>query len=104
MNFDCCKTKKLNIKPEQTAEFLKVIAEPNRLKILCLLQKQKMCVCEIWQYLDLPQNLTSYHLKVLEGLGLISSERKGSKIIYSINGKALKKYLKLLNKFLKIYE
>lgn len=85
----------------QVTEFLKVISEENRLKILCLLKENEKCVCHIWQYLGLAQNLTSYHLKALKDFGLISSRREGLKIIYSINKKVIKKYLKLLNKFLK---
>lgn len=98
MSFDCCKTKKSKIKPEQTAEFLKVVAEANRLKILCILQKQEMCVCNVWQCLDLPQNLVSHHLKVLKEFGLIASKKQGSKVFYQLNKKAVEKHLKSLNK------
>ncbi len=101
MKSKCCKNKKSITEISQVVEFLKVISEENRLKILCLLEERKKCVCDIGQYLGLAQNLTSYHLKVLEDFELVSSERKGLKIIYSINEKVVKKYLKLLNKFLK---
>jgi len=86
-----------------TTDFLKIISEENRLKILSLLQKEEKCVCDIWQYLKLPQNLTSHHLKVLKDCKLVSSKQKGLKVIYSINKKnkkVIKNYLKLLNKFL----
>jgi len=84
----------------QTSEFLKIISEENRLKILCLLQNGEKCVCEIWQYLNLPQNLVSHHLKILKDFGLVSSKQKGLKVIYSINKKVVKKYSKLLNNYL----
>jgi len=87
----------------QTAEFLKIISEKNRLKILCLLREKEKCVCDIWQYLDLAQNLTSHHLKVLKDFGLVSSRQEGLKVIYSINKRVVKKYSKLLNKFLNSY-
>lgn len=61
-------------------DFLKVISEENRLKILCILRKQEKCVCEIWQFLDLPQNLISHHLKVLKDSGLIDSRKEGTKV------------------------
>lgn len=82
-------------------EFLKIVSEKNRLKILCLLEKGEKCVCEIWQYLKLPQNLVSHHLKTLKNFNLILSRKEGVKIFYKINKKVVKKYLKLLNKYLK---
>jgi ArsR family transcriptional regulator len=88
----------------QTAEFLKIISEKNRLKIICLLKKKEKCVCDIWQYLDLAQNLASHHLKVLKDFGLVSSRQEGLKVIYSINKRVVEKYSKLLNNYLNSYE
>lgn len=96
----CCGNKKSLAEISQVAEFLKIISEENRLKILCLLKGNEKCVCEIWQYLDLAQNLASHHLKVLKDFGLVSSRQEGLKVIYSINENAVKNYSKLLNKFL----
>jgi len=103
MKFDCCKTKKSKSDLGQTVDFLKIISEENRLLILCLLKKGAMCVCEIWQHLNLPQNLVSHHLKVLKSFGLVSSRQEGLKVIYSIDKKAVKKYIKLLNNYLNSY-
>jgi len=80
MNFNCCKTKKSKSNLNRVMDFLKVISEENRLKILCILRKQEKCVCEIWQFLDLPQNLISHHLKVLKDSGLIDSRKEGTKV------------------------
>lgn len=102
MKFNCCKTKKSRTDLEQIAKYLKIISEPNRLKILCILRKQEKCVCEIWQFLNLPQNLISHHLKVSRNFGLIDSRKEGTKVFYSLNKKAVKKYTKLLNNFLNL--
>jgi len=82
------------------ASFLETIGVENRLKILCLLKQQKRCVCEICQLLKLPQNLVSHHLKVLKNYNLLSSEKEGVKIFYSLNQKVVNEYLKLFNKIL----
>lgn len=100
MDFNCCKTKKAKNNLKEITNFLKIISEGNRLKILCILQKQEMCVCEIWQHLDLPQNLASHHLKVLKDFNLIKSKKESTKVIYSINKKELNKYSKLLKHYL----
>jgi ArsR family transcriptional regulator len=99
----CCINKKPVTNLSQTIEFLKIISEENRLKIICLLKKEEKCVCDIWQYLNLPQNLISHHLKVLRNFGLVSSKQEGLKVIYSINKKIIKKYLKLLKNYLNSY-
>jgi len=99
MKPNCCKNKsEKNIK--QATEFLKIISEENRLKILCILRDGEKCVCEIWQFLNLPQNLISHHLKVLKDFGLISSRKESLKVFYKLNRKTLTKHTKLLNKFL----
>jgi DNA-binding transcriptional ArsR family regulator len=96
----CCQNKKSILKIESLAKVLKKISEPNRLKILCLLKSGEKCVCDIWQYLKLPQNLVSHHLKVLRDLNLISSKKVGLKVFYKLNQEVVKKYLEELNKLL----
>lgn len=78
-------------------KYLKVINEPNRLKILLLLKQGELCVCEIFKHLKLPQNLVSHHLKVLKDFGLLNSYKQGLKIIYSRNEQAIKDHQKSLN-------
>ena len=96
----CCQDNKSLKEVAFTADFLRIIAEDNRLKILCLLKDGEKCVCEIWQFLDLPQNLTSHHLRVLKDFGLVSSRQEGLKVFYKLNQKVTEKHLKILNKFL----
>ncbi|MDD5749347.1 MAG: metalloregulator ArsR/SmtB family transcription factor [Patescibacteria group bacterium] len=100
----CCTDKNNRQEVSQTAELLKIIAEDNRLKILCVLKGGERCVCDIWQDLDIPQNLASHHLKVLKDAGLIDSRKEGLRVIYWINKKEMSKFNSLLNKFLQSYE
>ncbi|MBU1148565.1 metalloregulator ArsR/SmtB family transcription factor [Patescibacteria group bacterium] len=86
---------------KQASSFIKLLNEPNRLRILCLLKQGELCVCEIFQALNLPQNLVSHHLKVLKDFGLISSRKEGLKVFYRLNQKTLASQTKLLTKFLK---
>lgn len=80
--------------------FIKAIGEPKRMLILNHLKKE-CCVGELWKRLDLPQNLTSHHLRVLKQAKLIESEKIGSKVVYKVNDKHLEKNLKLLESYLK---
>ena len=100
----CCVDNQTLKEVSQTAGLLKIIAEENRLKILCTLKAGERCVCDIWQFLDLPQNLTSHHLRVLKDFDLVDDRKEGLKVYYSINKKEMAKLNSLLNKFLQSYE
>ncbi len=91
----------INYKSELN-DYLKVINEPNRLKVLCLLKNKEMCVCDIVKTLNLPQNLVSHHLKVLKDFDLLNSRREKQKIIYKRQEDIISKYQKLLNKIIKL--
>ena len=52
---------------------MKAMSEPNRVKILKLLQQKEHCVCELQALLDLAQPTISKHLKLLEDAGLVDS-------------------------------
>jgi len=83
-------------------EFLKIIADPNRLKILVFLKDKPQCVCKIFPMLKISQKLASHHLSQLRKLNLVKQERNGNFIHYSINKKVLKKYMQNLNSTIKI--
>ncbi|MBD3338918.1 MAG: metalloregulator ArsR/SmtB family transcription factor [Candidatus Lokiarchaeota archaeon] len=88
---------------EKVIEFIKIISEQNRLKILCFLRENERCVCDIWKELNMSQNLTSHHLKVLKDFGLIDSKcdkEEARKMLYSSDKEAINKYTTLLNSFL----
>lgn len=82
-------------------DFLKIISDTNRLRILCLLTKGEYCVCEIFKALDLSQNLTSHHLNKLEKFSLIEKEKKGTFVFYKINQENVDKYKKIFNQIIK---
>ena len=96
----CCYSPQQVKKLTQTVDFLKIIAEENRVRILCLLKHGPKCVCEIWPALGLSQNLASHHLGILKEAGLIKSRRQGLKIFYSLKGEKIKQKLNNLKSFL----
>jgi ArsR family transcriptional regulator len=57
----------------EAASFFKVLADPNRLRILGVLRQGDSCNGELNQKLGLPPNLLSHHLRVLREAGLIYS-------------------------------
>lgn len=83
----------------ENLKFLSTICAPSRLEIILSLKKS-CCVGQLWQNLNLSQNLTSHHLKVLKKEKLVNSRRQGKKIIYCLDKKVLEKKLKKLEKAL----
>src|SRR4030042_2641382 len=68
-------------------EFIKVmkaLSDPNRVKLLKMLQKRTMCVCEIQAALGIAQPTVSKHLKILEDAGLVGREKEGLWVNYSL--------------------
>jgi len=100
MKYKCCKDTKSSKEINNAAKFLGIIAEKNRLKIICVLKRGEKCVCDIWQDLGIAENLASHHLKILKKAGIIISRKEGLRVIYSINKKEIKKLSLLLDKFL----
>ncbi len=87
MKPNCCKNKKLIEETEQIVGLLKVIAEENRLRILCILKGGEQCVCNIIENLGLSQSLASHHLKKLKDVGLVKDNKKGLWVHYSLTEK-----------------
>ncbi len=68
-------------------EFLKVMkaaSDPTRVKILKMLGKKIMCVCEIQTALGTAQSTASKHLKILEDAGLVMSKKEGLWVNYHL--------------------
>jgi ArsR family transcriptional regulator len=68
----------------QTAEVLKAMADPLRLRLLRLLLEREACVCELVEALAVPQYRASKHLRVLRNAGLVADRRAGNWIHYSL--------------------
>ena len=63
-------------------KLMKALSDPNRIKVLKLLQRRFLCVCEIQEALGLAQSTASKHLKILEDADLIEHFRDGKWINY----------------------
>ncbi|MBF0508167.1 MAG: winged helix-turn-helix transcriptional regulator [Deltaproteobacteria bacterium] len=65
---------------------MKALSDPNRIKIIKMLQHRMMCVCEIQAALGIAQPSVSKHLKILEDAGLAASSKDGLWVNYHLTG------------------
>jgi len=63
----------------------KALSDETRLRILKLLERGELCVCDIVAALDMIQPNVSFHLGVLKEAGFIKDRRQGKWIHYSID-------------------
>ncbi|KGM14203.1 ArsR family transcriptional regulator [Cellulomonas bogoriensis 69B4 = DSM 16987] len=66
------------------AELFKALSSPARLRLLIELQRGPACVHELVQALGVSQSLVSQHLRVLRGAKLVSGDRRGKEIVYTL--------------------
>ena len=80
-NENCCSEGYVEV----CASKLKVCGHPMRLRLLCRIAKQEEpCVSDLWSCLDQPQPVISQHLAVLKQKGIVTSEVRGNRRVYSI--------------------
>ncbi len=75
----------------ELAEGLKVLSDPNRLRIMCFLSQGERCVCEVEEELGISQQLASHHLNILKDSGFLELRKEGTSSYYSIIEDALRR-------------
>ena len=63
----------------------KALSDETRLRILLLLKKGELCVCDIAETLEMNQPNVSFHLGLLKEAGLIKYRKSGRWINYSLD-------------------
>ncbi len=67
------------------AELFKVFGDETRMKIMSLLLKREMCVCDIADFVGMSQSAVSHQLGVLKKARLVKFRREGKTILYSLD-------------------
>ncbi len=80
--------------------FFQALANPYRRQIVRLLKWKNMSVNEIVEQFDIAQPTISRHLDVLRKAEIVTSERKGNQIIYSLNLSAVQEMVMMLSELL----
>lgn len=69
----------------EMAELFKVFGDSTRIRILYILSRRELCVCDIAAVLGLTQPAVSYQLKMLKRSRLVKNRREGKTVFYSLD-------------------
>ena len=77
--------------------FFKAMGEETRVKIILMLLREEMCLCELIDKLSLSQSAVSHHMKILKQAELVNERRCGKWSFYSINKVGFKTHISTFN-------
>ena len=67
------------------AEVFKILGDPTRVKILSVLSKRELCVCDLAAVLAMGQSAISHQLRLLRGARLVKYRKEGKEVWYSLD-------------------
>lgn len=75
---------------------LKLLAHPERLRILDALRRDAECVCHLEALLGKPQPYVSQQLRILRDAGVITDEKQGQNVFYRLTDAQLHAWLAVI--------
>lgn len=80
---------------QELAEIFKLFADETRLRIVCCLLTEELCVCDLTELLELNQSTVSHQLQLLRNSKLVKYRREGKQIFYSLQDAHIEKIIKM---------
>jgi DNA-binding transcriptional ArsR family regulator len=74
----------LTAQAEVAADLLKAVANPQRLRILCLLIEGELAVSQLNERIPLSQSALSQHLALLRAKSLVRTRKQAQTVFYSV--------------------
>ena len=68
-----------------TLNFLRLLADPTRLRLLLLLEEEELSVAELQKILNMGQSRISSHLAHLKRAGVVTDRRAGKNVYYGVS-------------------
>ena len=68
-----------------TVDFAKALADDTRQQIMAICCCRLISVSDIVAELNVAQPTVSHHLKILRSAGLVTSERRGKQVLYTLD-------------------
>ena len=87
----------LETRSEEAAAFLKMLASPPRLMILCHLADGEKSVGQISEATGLRMSTVSQHMALLRGQNLVTTRRDGTTIYYALSSETARSVMIILH-------
>ncbi|MBN1393204.1 MAG: winged helix-turn-helix transcriptional regulator [Sedimentisphaerales bacterium] len=84
------------------AEIFKIFSVEPRVRIVLALKKRGMCVTELESQLGISQEATSQHLRVLKEKRIVTFQKRGFHVYYSIDKQNLDLIRKMVEAFFEL--
>ena len=69
----------------EVAELFKVFGDSTRTRIICALNIEEMCVCDLSALLNMTQSAISHQLRLLKVSRIVKSRKQGRVVYYSLD-------------------
>lgn len=70
---------------QDLADMFKILGDPTRIKILHVLTRGEMCVCDIAETVGMNQSAVSHQLRTLRSARLVKFRKEGKEARYSLD-------------------
>lgn len=77
------------------SEMFKLFSDETRLRIICCLLEEELCVCDLSELLNLNQSTVSHQLQLLRNSKLVKYRRDGKQIFYSLDDEHIESIIKM---------
>jgi ArsR family transcriptional regulator len=84
-------------KYKSNARVFKALSDPNRLRIIEMLQCGERCACELLEGMNIAQSTLSHHMKILCDSGLTNGRPRGKWMYYSLSREVCEAAKNVLN-------
>lgn len=81
---------------EHTAKIFKALGDSNRLQIMDILKDGEKCACQLLDLLHIGQSTLSHHMKILCDSNLVTAQKEGKWMHYTLNKTTLQQTQKII--------
>lgn len=79
----------------KVAEFFKILGDTTRSRILFILDKNEMCVCDIANVLGMTKSSISHQLGTLRRSGIVKCRKQGKEVYYTLDDDHVRKVFEI---------